>query len=308
MQIKNLFVALGMGVIIAGCNNVDFKKTKSGLPYKLYPSKNGKKVEEGKFVKAQVTQKIKDSLVFSTYNSLPLYFQVNPAQQTYDISEVFTSLKEGDSVYSEQMMDTFIKRNPAILQQTAYKNGDKIVTTMKILKVYNSPEDFKKDEEQERMGLVKKEEEAVKGYLSKNKINAQRTGTGTYVQIMEPGTGEPVAAGKYVSVMYKGQTFGGKVFDSNMDPAFGHTDPMGFMVGMGQMIRGFDEGVQLLKEGGKCRIFIPSTLGYGAQPPSPDIKPFEHLIFDVQIVDVADKAPAERMMPPTNIDTTQRRS
>jgi FKBP-type peptidyl-prolyl cis-trans isomerase len=103
--------------------------------------------------------------------------------------------------------------------------------------------------------------------------------------------------------MYKGQTFSGKVFDTNMDTSFKHTDPLAFTVGVGQMIRGFDEGVRFLGKGGKGRIYIPSTLAYGAQSPSPDIKPFENLMFDVEVLDIQDKAPAQPGMPPM-VDTT----
>lgn len=303
MQVRNIIFTAGAALLMASCNQVDFKKTKGGMPYKLFASKSGKKVENGKFVKAQVVQKIKDSVLLNTYTALPVYFQVNPTEAKYDISELFTSLKEGDSVYAVQAMDTFIKRSPMIVQQTPYRNGDKITTSIKILKVFDSANDYRQDEEKEKMAIVKKEEAAVKDYLAKNNINAQRTGSGTYVEVQNPGTGEPVVPGKQVSVKYKGQTFGGKVFDSNLDTSFGHTDPLGFTVGVGQMIKGFDEGVQLLKEGGKARIFIPSMLAYGAQPPSPSIKPFEHLIFDVEVVDVSN-APAQPAFPP-QVDTNR---
>jgi len=297
MKLSSILMAAGFAVLAASCNSVDFKKTKGGMPYKLYASKSGKKVENGKFVKVNVETKVKDSTVFTTYTGLPLYFQVNPTGQTYDISELFTSLKEGDSVYAEQLMDTFIKRNPAIVQQTNYKNGDKVKTSLKVLKVFDSAEEFQKDEEAERNKLVKNEEVEVKNYLAKNNINAQRTGNGVYVQITNEGTGTPVTAGKYVTVMYTGKTINGKTFDSNLDPSFGHTDPLGFTVGVGQMIRGFDEGIQLFKEGGKGVIYIPSMLGYGPQPPSPDIKPYEHLMFEVEVVKVSDKAPQSPAMP-----------
>jgi FKBP-type peptidyl-prolyl cis-trans isomerase len=205
-------------------------------------------------------------------------------------------------------MDTFIKRNPTITQQTKYRNGDKIITTVKVLRVFDTAEDFQKDEETERTAFVKKEEVVVKDYLSKNKINnAQRTANGVYVQIQNEGTGAPVTQGKYVTVMYTGKTFGGTTFDSNMDPAFGHTEPLGFTVGAQQMIRGMDEGVQLLKEGSKATIYIPSMLGYGPQPPSPQIKPFEHLVFNVEVLKVSDKAPPAppMQMPQGNMDPNQ---
>jgi FKBP-type peptidyl-prolyl cis-trans isomerase len=302
MKLSSIFTAAGFAIIAASCNSVDFKKTKGGMPYKLYASKNGKKIENGKFIKVNVQTKVKDSTVFTSYKGMPLYFQVNPTGQTYDISELFTSLKEGDSVYAEQLMDTFIKRNPAIVQQTGFKNGDKVITTLKVISVFDNAEAYQKDEEGERNNMVKKEEVDVKNYLSKNNIQATRTGNGTYVQVMSEGTGQPVTAGKYVTVMYTGKTFGGTTFDSNQDPKFGHTEPLGFTVGVGQMIRGMDEGVQLFKEGGKGKIFIPSMLAYGSQPPSPDIKPFEHLVFDIEVLKVSDKAPAAPAMPMPQMD------
>ncbi len=295
---KSLFAA-GVVLLAASCNQVDFKKTKGGMPYKLFASKEGRKVENGKFVKMHITTKIKDSMRFNTYETIPVYFQINTAQEKpYDPSEVFSLLKEGDSVYAVQMLDTFIKKDPSILQQTKYKNGDKMITTFKVLKVFNTPEEAKADEDKEKAVIVAKEESVVKEFLAKKGINnAQRTPLGTYVEILEPGTGATVDSGKYVSVMYRGQTFAGKIFDTNMDTTFRHTDPLVFQVGSGQMIRGFDEGVRLLKEGGRGRFYIPSTLAYGAQPPSPDIKPFEHLMFEVQVLSAKNEAPPQPAMP-----------
>jgi FKBP-type peptidyl-prolyl cis-trans isomerase FkpA len=300
---KYLFYVLFLGLVSAGCNSVEFKKTKGGMPYKLWESKSGKKVENGKFIKVHVTQKMNDSLMFTTYTGLPAYFQVSAADAKYDITEILPQLKEGDSVMAIQLMDTFIKRDPSILQRTKFKKGDKVTTTFRILKVFDRAEDYMQDEEKEKKALAVKEEEAVKNYLKKNNIDAIRTPNGAYVQIISQGTGADVDSGKYVRVMYTGKTFEGKTFDSNTDTTFGHTEPLGFVVGQRQMIAGFDEGVQLLKVGAKAKIYMPSMLGYGPQPPSPDIKPYEHLVFDVEVLDIADKAPAQPQVP--NINPTE---
>jgi FKBP-type peptidyl-prolyl cis-trans isomerase len=296
--LAKLILFISAIALFGSCNKVDFKKTKGGMPYKLYSNKSGKKGEEGNILKLHLTQKIKDSVVFTTHGSLPVYIPVTAAQGTYDITEVIPLLKEGDSVYATQLMDTFIARNPAILQQTPFKKGDKIITTLKVLKVFTSSEEATKDEQQENLAFLKTEDEAVKKYIASQKITAQKTGKGTYVQILDPGQGPQVDSGKYVTVMYTGTSFSGKRFDSNVDTTFGHTDPLGFVVGQQQMIAGIDEGIRVLRKGGKARIFIPSMLAYGSRPPSPDIKPFEHLIFDVQVVDVKDKGPVQPEFPP----------
>ncbi len=301
--VNSILSMTALAIMVSSCSNTDFKKTKGGMPYKVFASSSGTKIEPGNFVKANVIYKIKDSTAFNSYGSFPVYFQVNPSQP-YDISEVLPTLKKGDSVYAVQLIDTFMARTPSQPLPPQYKKGDKITTSMKILEVFKTPDAMQKDEESEKAGFLKGEDAEVKSYLSKHNIDAQKLPGGTYVQVTAPGQGPAVQDGKFISIMYKGSTFAGKVFDTNMDPSFGHTQPLSFVLGNGGMIKGFNDGLQVLKKGSKARIFIPSMLGYGAQPPSPAIKPFENLIFDVEVLDVQDKAPARKEMP-SNMDSTQ---
>lgn len=319
MKVTNVVGALCFALVLGACNNVDFKKTKGGMPYKLYPSKSGTAIKAGDFVKVQITQKIKDSLLFSSYKTMPQYFPVTAEGYPYHFSEVLTSMKEGDSLYAVQLIDTFMARDPRSVPPT-FKKGDKVETTVKVLKVFTSQDEVQKDQQIESASAfardtmvqtqLKKDVAGINNYLAANKITAQQTGKGTFVQILNPGTGPQVAEGKYVSVKYTGSTFEGKVFDSNTDPSKGHTEPLVFQVGAPGMIMGFDEGIRTLHEGGKARLFVPSTLAYGAQSPSPDIKPFENLIFDIEVLKVSDQ-PLQQQMPqgaqPTNIDSAQHR-
>ncbi|MFN2439822.1 MAG: hypothetical protein ABR503_11535, partial [Chitinophagaceae bacterium] len=110
------------------------------------------------------------------------------------------------------------------MRKTALKNGDKVTTSIKILKVFETPQEATNDEEAGRNAFLEKEQAVVKDYVSKKNINAHPVGKGTYAEIIEPGTGADVDLGKYVTVKYRGQTFAGKVFDTNMDTTFGHTD------------------------------------------------------------------------------------
>jgi FKBP-type peptidyl-prolyl cis-trans isomerase FkpA len=298
MKVTNLAGAVCFALALGACNNVDFKKSKGGLPYKVYESKSGEKIEPGNFVKVNIVQKIKDSVTFNSYTSMPLYIPVTAAGNPYDFTEVLPSLKKGDSLYTVQVMDTFIARNPQMIPPQ-FKKGDKIETTIKILDVFKSQQASQMDEAKERnsafdkdtsvQNQLKRDDAALTSYFSKNNIQAQKSGKGTYVQVLTPGTGQQATEGKYVSVKYKGQTFEGKVFDTNMDASKGHTEPLVFQVGAPGMIKGFDEGIRALKEGSKARLFIPSILAYGPQSPSPDIKPFENLIFDIEVLKVSDQ-------------------
>lgn len=316
MKLTNLMGACCLMLLLAACNSVDFKKTKGGMPYKLYASKNGTKIEAGNIVKVHMVGKVKDSVIFSTYTSAPQYLQVTPTGNPYDFSEVLPTMKQGDSLYTVQLIDTFMARNPQGVPPQ-FKKGDKLETTVRVLTVFKSEQEAQADMEKEMtasrarrdaesqaafekdttiQNQLRKETAFLTDYLAKNNIAAQKTGKGTFVQILSPGQGLQADQGKYVSVMYKGSTLDGKVFDTNMDASKGHTDPLVFQVGAPGMIRGFDEGVRLLKEGSKARIYIPSVLAYGAQSPSPDIQPFSNLIFDIQVLKVSEQ-PLQQAQP-----------
>jgi FKBP-type peptidyl-prolyl cis-trans isomerase len=101
------------------------------------------------------------------------------------------------------------------------------------------------------------------------------------IEDTQVGTGAEAAPGKTVSVYYTGKLEDGKVFDSNVGK-----DPLPFTVGAGQMIPGFDQGVQGMKVGGKRTITIPPSLGYGAQGAGGVIPPNATLIFEVELADV----------------------
>jgi FKBP-type peptidyl-prolyl cis-trans isomerase len=96
------------------------------------------------------------------------------------------------------------------------------------------------------------------------------------------GTGEIAKAGQTVSVHYTGWLTNGKKFDSSVDRG----QPFSFRLGVGQVIKGWDEGVQGMKIGGKRKLTIPSNLGYGARGAGGLIPPHATLVFDVELLGV----------------------
>jgi peptidylprolyl isomerase len=102
-----------------------------------------------------------------------------------------------------------------------------------------------------------------------------------YLEV-EAGTGAQAAAGKTVSVHYTGKFQDGKVFDSSVSRG----DPLTFRLGVGQVIKGWDEGIALMKVGGKAQLTIPPELAYGERGASGVIPPNATLVFDVELVAV----------------------
>lgn len=305
--IKTLVLFFLATALLAGCGKVAYRKTAGGMPYQLYKGKGTQKIFAGNIIKVNLSYKVNDSVYFSSFGKIPAYMQINPEEQPYDVSEVWTKLNVGDSIVATQMMDTFIKRNPSMPPE--FKKGDRIITNAKVLAVFTSDSAARADEEKENKVLLASEIEYLSKYLAGRNISAEKTPSGAFVQVINPGSGNLIDSGKYVSVNYTGTTLAGKKFDSNTDTAFHHVGPYPFTVHTRQMIQGFDEGVQLMKMGGSAKVYVPSMLAYGSRPqPGSGIKPFENLVFDITIVDVKDKAPEVKTEMPEvrkKVDMTQ---
>jgi FKBP-type peptidyl-prolyl cis-trans isomerase len=127
------------------------------------------------------------------------------------------------------------------------------------------------------------EEKATqKALLDKVAAGYEETTSGLRYQILQKGEGKKATKGAGVSVHYKGQLLDGTVFDSS----YKRKQPIDFNVGVGQVIAGWDEGIQLLQVGDKARFVIPSDLAYGAAGAGGVIPPNATLIFDVELMNV----------------------
>lgn len=116
--------------------------------------------------------------------------------------------------------------------------------------------------------------------LQNPNIEVPETGVGTEDIVV--GTGDIAASGDTLTVHYKGYLPNGRVFDSSYD----RNAPISFTLGVGQVIRGWDEGVVGVREGGKRRLLIAPDYGYGAQAVGA-IPSNSHLIFEVELLEVS---------------------
>jgi FKBP-type peptidyl-prolyl cis-trans isomerase len=109
-----------------------------------------------------------------------------------------------------------------------------------------------------------------------------KTPSGLRYQDVAVGQGTEATAGHAVTVHYTGWLPNGKKFDSSRD----HGEPFTFSLGAGQVIAGWDQGVEGMRVGGRRKLVLPPDLGYGAGGAPPDIPPGATLVFDVEVLDV----------------------
>ncbi|HUH50764.1 MAG TPA: peptidylprolyl isomerase [Flavobacterium sp.] len=164
--------------------------------------------------------------------------------------------------------------------------GD-ILETLEIVRVgeeaqkWNAIEAFRTFEGSREKRIAEQKRQAQER-MQKLTEGFDKTDSGLFYKIIEKGNGAKAQKGKTVSVHYTGALENGDVFDSS----YKRNEPIDFVLGTGQVISGWDEGISLLNVGDKARFVIPSNLGYGSRGAGGVIPPNAILVFDVELKNV----------------------
>lgn len=304
-KVTTIFLGLVLIFAIGGCAGGGFKKTKSGILYKIISDKKNPVVQTGQFLKVHYTQKVRDSIISTSIGALPTYARVDSIGPVYNPLEVFSKLRKGDSAVIVMLADSLQKKNGQL--PPYIKKTDKLTLTIKVVDVFKAEPEVMADQKADVEKIKQKEIAEIEQYLKDNNIQAEKTAKGVFVHIDKKGEAPLADSGKAVKVSYDGKTFKGVVFDSNRDSAFGHMQPYSFVVGQRGAIEGWDDGMRLFGKGGKGQLYVPSMLAYGPQAPQgAKFKAFENLMFDIEVLDITTPEPRANPTFPGGMDPRMR--
>lgn len=268
-----------------------FEKTASGIYYKILEKGNvDLKPSVGDILTIDMLYKdVNDSVIFDSRNNkqifmLPLAAPMYPG----DINEAMSILSVGDSALFILAADSFFIKTVGLPEIPDFidKGGD-LFFTLK-LKDFMTEEEYmsliekQRREEKKRIAKLKEEENGkILDYIKEKGIKATPRESGLYYIVLEEGKGEQAVSGKTVKVHYTGTFLNGEKFDSSYDRG----QPIEFVLGQGRVIKGWEEGIALMKEGGKAKLIIPSDIAYGERGGGA-IPPVTPLVFEVELVEV----------------------
>lgn len=286
-------VATCLAMVTSSCKNSKYEgyeQTESGLYYKMISVNGSKpKIKQGDVITLKLNYStIKDSLLFeSSKLGRPFLIKVDKSEYKGDLSEGFKMLSEGDSASFILNADSFFVKTAKRELPKEIAKGSDLKFNLKVVKV-ETEESFKAAQEkmmQEQQKLAEQsksmEDSIIKNYIKAKNINVKPTEGGIYIIENKKGSGTTVSKGDTIEVKYTGKFLDGKVFDtSDNSPT-----PVKFPIGVGMVIKGWDEAIVGLKAGSKVSLVIPSEKGYGGMANGP-IPAYSPLYFDIEIVSV----------------------
>jgi FKBP-type peptidyl-prolyl cis-trans isomerase FkpA len=298
-------------IILASCGGKspfpNYEEAENGTYFLLHTKGEGTAtVDTGGAVFVKLKFKTAKDSVFFDINaqaqtqSYPI--RVEKSDFKGDFMDMFTRMHPGDSASFFVRLDSLKKYHKEEFKFDAKYDTmkylgfavkiDSIYDREKVLGLMKAAQAENQKRQDMMMAMKAQEPAAIQKYVSDNKITATPSATGVYYIEKTKGKGDNVKKGQTVTIKYTGKFLDGQIFDSSDNSG----QPLTFVVGQMQVVPGMDEGIQQFKKGGKGTLIIPSDQAYGDG--GGRMKPFATLVFDIEVVDVKDGAPAPAPMHP----------
>ncbi len=293
-KVSFLFMIMA-ALSFAGCgltNGVEYEETASGLKYVFHVETGQEKPQTGDILSLEMVYHLNDSTLFdSRETGMPMFLEMIESETPGDIYEGLAMMSVGDSASFVLDAEQFFIYTTGMMELPPFvEQGDEITFDVSMLKVMDE-EGFAQEqqrimEEQMEADMLRAEQEEglMLDYLEEEDIVVQPTESGLYYVEKEKGEGQKVESGDMVVVHYEGRLLDGTVFDSSYE----REEPIEFLIGQGQVIPGWDEGIGMMHVGGVATLVVPSHLAYGERGAGQMIPPFSTLVFDVEVLDIVE--------------------
>lgn len=247
---------------------IEYEESPAGIIYTVDKEGTGKQPGAGDKVKVHYTGKLLDGKKFdsSLDRGEPFPFVINESQVIEGWHKGVPLFKEGGkgTIYIPPSLG-YGKRGAG----EAIPPNAHLMFDIEVLEV-SDPK-----------AMLKKEQQQIENYLNQRGItDYQVSPDGIYYTVERQGDGPKPQPNQKVTVHYRGTLLNGKQFDASYDRG----QPFEFVLGRGQVIKGWDRGIPLFNVGGKGTLYLPSSLGYGERGSGSNIPPNSILIFDVEVL------------------------
>ena len=268
-------------------NNWTVKPLESGLFFNKIKKGTGRRVKEGMFLTFDFEiRKLDGNLIYSSIEaSRPGSFEYGKRFDTEGLMQAMGMMRQGDE--AEMLIPSALAfkeagRQGMIEPYTPLHYFVRLTGVKTKAENDLEKEAKRKNDEAQKTALKLQEASVLAKYIADNEITIEPTSTGLYFISTLEGEGEQAKAGDKVKVHYTGTLLDGTKFDSSVD----RNQPFEFVLGQGQVIKGWDEGIAMMKVGGKATFILPSSIAYGERQAGAVIKPYSPLKFDVELIEI----------------------
>ncbi len=291
-NLKLILICFLGSLAIWSCGGEMSNKTDSGYDFKIHNDVSGTVAAPEQYVYFLLDIKDSAGKVIQSYRngpttpSIKLPAKGDAAYKGNQLMELLARCSAGDSASIYIPADSLQGLPPG------YEPTEVFEYTVVVDEVLSEEDhqakqmELQKAQQEKAMALKAKEKDiaaftasSLQAYKSGKVSDILELDEGLKYVIHELGEGEPAKEGKYVSMQYYGMTMDGNMFDNSFKRGTSFT----FTPGRGEVIKGWDRVIPLLKEGAKASIFIPSDLAYGAAGSPPSIPGGADLMFYVEV-------------------------
>jgi FKBP-type peptidyl-prolyl isomerase-like protein len=299
---RQVIVCLALfGVLLPSCGSNPQYRTDSGIVYRIIPPAHRSDTTLaglGCVVKVRFISRVGDSVIDNNYDKLPVYASVlPPASFGYNPLEVLGyGVREGDSIITTQIVDTMVARAVFPKLSPYMHPGDQWITYLKIERIFHPGEGTEirlRDDkilEKHRTDSLQTilGPERIAGWLRKQHIPASALGNGLFIDTLQHGQGPAADSGMTQQLRYSISTLDGSPLDSNQDTVQGHPPLLHYVIGSNAMLPVVSKVLRTLRQGDHVRVYIPAMLAMADKPFGTKGKPYDDMIFDVELVKIGE--------------------